>query len=271
MVQHPTNCGLSAARNTGIRESSGKWIALLDDDDEWYPDKLEKQVAAGEIAGGSRVFVISRYLEATSHFINIRPEVLPLPSDTGKRFTEYLYCRRGLIVPVVFLISRTLALEYPFDPSLQPAEDNDFSIRCMANPLTKLVAVDEVLAIYNNLPVTASKRTDGDYRLSKNGDWKHVLAWALRQRDMFSGAAFASLLTRSIAQIASEQGARWREKMVLLQVALWMGEFSPVHLLQFFISSFFTRETKHWVRWRLSTKARQYSKPVDRFPPAPRR
>src|SRR3989338_1834678 len=38
------NRGISAARNNGIVNSNGKYIALLDDDDLWAPEKLEKQV-----------------------------------------------------------------------------------------------------------------------------------------------------------------------------------------------------------------------------------
>ncbi len=40
------NRGLPGARNTGIRASSGQWIALLDGDDEWFPERLEKQLTS---------------------------------------------------------------------------------------------------------------------------------------------------------------------------------------------------------------------------------
>ena len=38
------NSGACAARNKGIWESKGEYLAFLDDDDEWYPEKLEKQI-----------------------------------------------------------------------------------------------------------------------------------------------------------------------------------------------------------------------------------
>ena len=41
---YQVNSGVSSARNTGIKNASGDWIALLDSDDEWLPGKLDRQV-----------------------------------------------------------------------------------------------------------------------------------------------------------------------------------------------------------------------------------
>lgn len=41
---HQLNGGSSKARNQGIRNASYEWVALLDSDDEWLPNKLKRQV-----------------------------------------------------------------------------------------------------------------------------------------------------------------------------------------------------------------------------------
>jgi glycosyltransferase involved in cell wall biosynthesis len=50
-VRHETNRGANASRNDGIRAAAGDLVAFLDDDDEWAPEKLARQVAAFEAAG----------------------------------------------------------------------------------------------------------------------------------------------------------------------------------------------------------------------------
>lgn len=44
VYQNPQNCGAAVSRNLALREAKGRWIAFLDSDDLWKPEKLEKQV-----------------------------------------------------------------------------------------------------------------------------------------------------------------------------------------------------------------------------------
>ncbi|RZV08823.1 glycosyl transferase family 2 [Natrinema hispanicum] len=47
-VVHETNQGANVARNTGLEDARGEYVAFLDSDDEWHPEKLERQLAALE-------------------------------------------------------------------------------------------------------------------------------------------------------------------------------------------------------------------------------
>ena len=56
-VIHRKNAGVGAARNTGIREAKGTYVAPIDADDVWHPRKLELQVACMEDGGDEMGFV----------------------------------------------------------------------------------------------------------------------------------------------------------------------------------------------------------------------
>lgn len=55
-IIHKENSGACAARNTGIKKATGKYIAFLDDDDEWLPNKIEIQVEIAERLHCAMVF-----------------------------------------------------------------------------------------------------------------------------------------------------------------------------------------------------------------------
>lgn len=46
LISQPRHINGAEARNAGIKAASGEWVAFLDDDDEWLPQKIEKQINA---------------------------------------------------------------------------------------------------------------------------------------------------------------------------------------------------------------------------------
>ena len=59
------NSGAAGSRNRALREARGKWIAFLDSDDLWTPDKLEKQIRFMEENGFH--FSYTQYCEMDEH------------------------------------------------------------------------------------------------------------------------------------------------------------------------------------------------------------
>src|SRR3954469_4879731 len=56
IVRHDVPRGVSRARNRGAEEARGDWVAFVDDDDLWAPDKLARQVQAALAAGRDWVY-----------------------------------------------------------------------------------------------------------------------------------------------------------------------------------------------------------------------
>src|SRR5271165_876879 len=48
VIQNPRSMMAAGARNIGASKATGDWIAFLDDDDEWLPNKIERQVTFAE-------------------------------------------------------------------------------------------------------------------------------------------------------------------------------------------------------------------------------
>lgn len=81
------NKGLGGARNTGLRAASGSFLALIDQDDIWYPNKLEKVLAV--FKGRPEILFVTHHLYRRVHG-HIR-EIVYTDSLNGSLFRKLLF------------------------------------------------------------------------------------------------------------------------------------------------------------------------------------
>ncbi len=130
LVVLPENSGLPAvARNAGINASSGKWIAFLDSDDRWAPDKLERQAKLLERDAPGLLYSKAEVVDS-----NDQPtgEIWGLPCGE-KPFATFL--DQSCVPNSTAIVSRE-ALEsvggLSEDPKLRGVEDYDLWLRIAA-------------------------------------------------------------------------------------------------------------------------------------------
>ncbi|MFC1684805.1 glycosyltransferase family 2 protein [Pseudomonadota bacterium] len=125
-LKNEANSKASASRNRGIKASRGSLIALLDDDDEWLPNKLEKQVAKFN-ASPPNVGLVYSGFEYVTDLDNEAHKVV-LPHKKGSVFNDAL---RGCILGSSTPLIRKECFETAglFDEAIPDCEDWEMWIR----------------------------------------------------------------------------------------------------------------------------------------------
>lgn len=142
---HQANAGCASARNAGFDNVAGEYFSFLDDDDEWLPEKLAKQVAELQSSGADACCAQARK-------IITRGEIIQPPSAEGLlRGVEpgrFMDGRND--AHLITLVVRTEMLEEVgrFDTELKTGSDTEWIARLCH--FARFCAVPEVLAVYTH-------------------------------------------------------------------------------------------------------------------------
>lgn len=153
--------GVSHARNRGIAAATGEWIALLDDDDLWSPEKLARQLAAASESGRGWACSGSVTVDATLRII------AGSPPPSARAIVTTLPLRNCVPAGASNVLVRrdVLMATGNFDIKLRHLADWDLWIRLAAHGLPAVVPVPDVA--YRLHGANASDDTDAiSYELS---------------------------------------------------------------------------------------------------------
>jgi glycosyltransferase involved in cell wall biosynthesis len=224
---HLDGCGVSTARNHGMRAARGALIAFLDADDVWFPGKLQAQVnymnahaEVGVVFGGFLKWEAGtggKFSQANDLMSDCSAITSPELARSGWLYSRLLM---GLLVGMNTAMVRrsVLAAIGGFNTSLRQAEDYDFWLK--ASRVAEMHALEGPVALYRIHPASAMHRLAPDNALI-NVLHAARLRWGLDGpgHDLLNARAFQ----RRVAQVQFDHGYAhfWQGSRSVARRAFW--------------------------------------------------
>ncbi len=226
IIELPNAFGAANARNIAVANATGDWVAFLDDDDEWLPEKTTLQMERANNSAFRYPIVSCQLLARTKSYELVWPR-----RDPYEPLSEYLLARNswsygeGLLSTITLLLPKDLFSQVPFQPGLRRHQDLDWVLRATRYPGAGVEFISKPLAIWHQ----AEQRVS----ISTTADWRISLEWLDSVRTLITARAYASFLATHIAP----QAARvrdWKAFIVLLNKMLALGKPDWRDILLFF-------------------------------------
>jgi glycosyltransferase involved in cell wall biosynthesis len=224
VIVNPRSLTAAGARNVGADHAKGEWIAFLDDDDEWLPDKIEKQMAFASDRGAVVISCLSRVVTPTTSFV--QPQTT---YDNSFPLDEYLFDRRalfggsGFIQTSGYLMPRSLFDSARFNVE-SPHDDWDLILHLSKQLGVRIETVPEVLVVLYSDEHRPS--------LSARSTWRASLAWIDQIRPIVTRRAYSGFCLGVVGARAAKERA-YAASFLLLYRAFRFGSPRIWHILPF--------------------------------------
>lgn len=198
--------GPSGARMRGIAEARGEIIALLDDDDEWLPEKLERQLALWPTGSDAQPHTLMSCRLSVIDHAGRKLKTCPVRVfGDHEGMPDYLFRRsavtfgEGALHPSTLMFDRALIDLEPWDLSLILHEDWDWLLRVgERSDVTIRMCPEALVGI-----TVADERS-----LSASADWRMSLKWVEQRTDRLTPRQRGDFLLCNTAPLAFRSGNR---------------------------------------------------------------
>ncbi|UPJ41142.1 glycosyltransferase family 2 protein [Bradyrhizobium sp. 40] len=244
-VLNPEKRGPGVARDTAIAACEGKWVAFLDDDDEWLDQKLERQVAVASASSDVIVTTLSRVVTPFGSFI--RPAI---PYAGDKPIDEWLFGRsswfksgESMLQTSSLMLPRAIFERLRFGESRH--EEWELAIRAIKQHGFRLVTVQEPLVIYY---------AGGHYPWQRSAEWVEAVG------DLLSPRAISGFCL-TVATQGVETSDRNRAFLQFLRLAFRHGRPTAKQLFAFTVIWLLRDSLRHRIRALISGQRSNWSVP----------
>jgi glycosyltransferase involved in cell wall biosynthesis len=225
VIQNLTPLGAAEARNVGVAKARSEWLAFLDDDDQWVPHKLERQLAiAGSADAATIISCLAEIITSNGRYVwprRIYDNSIPL--------ADYLFDRKSFFKGETGLQTSCLVMARKLFDSLKftyAHDDWDLVLRAVALRNVRIVTVAEPLVIFYQDKQRAA--------LSASFPWRSSLDWIEQNRPFVSRRAYSGFCLTVVAPQAAKTG-KCSVFFMLLYRAFRNGFPRPTHIVLYLV------------------------------------